>query len=67
MTVEVTENGSGGPGVGAHRQRERRRGGEVSRGRGDKGGDAPSSALAFRPELKGFLITLIVRGGDAGL
>lgn len=59
MTVEVTENGSDGEG-GAHRRRERRRGGEASWGRGDKGGDAPSSALAFRPELKGFLITLIV-------
>lgn len=54
-------------GWGTHRRREKRRGAEATQGHGEKGGDAPSSALAFRPELKGFLITLIVRGGDAGL
>lgn len=62
MTVEVTENGSDG---GGHWRRERGRGGRSVVGR--RGGDAPSSTLAFRPELKGFLITLIVRGGDVGL
>lgn len=66
MTVEVTENGSDGEGGDTPAEGEKERG-EASWGLGDKGGDAPTSALAFRPELKGFLITLIVRGGDAGL